>query len=110
MCAPRRVTTDKAPTYPPALRAVVPEAEHGTGTMEQQGIERDHHHRKGRTRSMRGFQRLRCAQVVCDGPGFMRTLRAGFYGLGEPTGDPRIAQVPRLARAWDDLTPILAAA
>jgi len=60
---PRRVTTDKAPTYPPALRAVVPEAEHITGKMEQHGIERDHQHLKGRTRSMRGFQQLGCACV-----------------------------------------------
>ncbi len=107
---PRRVTTDKAPTYPPALRAVAPEAEHITGKMEQQAIERDHQHLKGRTRSMRGFQQLGCAQVVCDGHGFMRTLRDGFYRLGEPTGDPRISQAPRIARAWDDLTQILAAA
>ncbi len=107
---PRRVTTDKAPTYPPALRAVVPEAEHVTGKMEQQGIERDHQHLKGRTRSMRGFQRLQCAQTVCDGHGFMRNLRDGFYRLGEPTSDLRIPQVPRLVRAWDDLTQILAAA
>ena len=107
---PRRVTTDKAPTYPPALRAVVPEAEHVTGKMEQQGIERDHQHLKGRTRCMRGFQHLRCAQIVCDGHGFMRNRRDGFYRLGEPTGDPRVAQAPRLVCAWDALTQILAAA
>jgi IS6 family transposase len=107
---PRRVTTGKAAAYPPALRAVVPEVEHVTGKMEQQGIERDHQHLKGRTRSMRGFQQLRCAQVVCDGHGFMRTLHDGFYRLGESTDDPRTPQAPRLARAWDDLTQILAAA
>jgi IS6 family transposase len=107
---PRLVTTDKAAAYPPALRAVVPEAEHITGKMEQQGIERDHQHLKGRTRSMRGFQQLGCAQVVCDGHGFMRNLRDGFYRLGEPTGDPRLPQAPRLMRAWDDLTHVLAAA
>jgi len=107
---PRRVTTDKAAAYPPALQAVVPEAEHITGKAEQQAIERDHQHLKGRTRSMRGFQQIGCAQVVCDGHGFMRNLRDGFYRLGEPTGDPRILQAPRLARAWDDLTRILVAA
>ncbi len=106
---PQRVTTDKAAAYPPALRAVVPDAEHITGKIEQQGIERDHQHLKGRTRSMRGFQQIACAQVVCDGHGFMRNLRDGFYRLGEPTGDPRIPQAPRLARAWDDRTQILAA-
>jgi len=107
---PHRVTTDTAAAYPPALRAVVPEAEHITGKMEQHGIERDHQHLKGRTRSMRGFQQLGCAQVVCDGHGFMRNLRDGFYRLGEPTGDPRIPHAPRLMRAWDDLTHRLAAA
>lgn len=107
---PHRVTTDKAPTYPLALRTVVPEAEHVTGKAEQQAIERDHQHLKGRTRCMRGFQRLRCAQVVCDGHGFMRNLRDGFYRLGQPTGDPRLPQAPRLVCAWDDLTRRLAAA
>jgi len=107
---PHRVTTDKAPTYPPALQAALPEAEHITGKAEQQAIERDHQHLKGRTRCMRGFQQIECAQVVCDGHGFMRNLRDGFYRLGEPTGDPRLPRAPRLARAWDDLTQILAAA
>ncbi len=40
----------------------------------------------------------------------MRTLRDGFYRLGEPTGGPHIPQAPRRARAWDDLTQILVAA
>ena len=107
---PRRVTTDQAPTYPTALRTVVPEAEHVKGKREQQAIERDHPHLTGRTRSMRGFGPLRCAQVVCEGHGFMRTLRDGFYRLGEPTGDPRLPHAPRLVCAWDALTQILAAA
>jgi transposase-like protein len=107
---PRRVTTDKAAPYPPAPRAVAPEAAHIMGKAEQQGIERDHQHLKGRTRCMRGFQRLHCAQVMCDGHGVMRNLRDGFYRVGEPTGDPRLPQAPRLVRAWDDLTHSLAAA
>jgi len=107
---PHRVTTHKAPTYPPALQAIVPDAEHITGQAEQQAIERDHQQLKGRTRCMRAFQQLGCARVVCDGHGFMRNLRDGVYRLGEPTGDPRIPHAPRLVRAWDDLTRILAAA
>ena len=107
---PYRATTDKAPIYPPAFAAVLPEVEHITGKAEQQRIERDHQHLKGRTRCMRGFQTLPCAQVVCEGHGFMRNLRDGFYRLGEPTDDPRILQAPRLVRAWDDLTQILIAA
>jgi len=107
---PCRVTTAKAPTYPPALRVVAPEAEHITSKIEQQGIERDHQHLKGRTRSMRGFQQIGCAHVVCDDHGFMRNLREGFYRLGEPPDDLRLPRAPRLMRAWDDLTHRLAAA
>jgi choline dehydrogenase-like flavoprotein len=59
---------------------------------------------------MRGFPPRGCAQVVCAGHGFMRHRRDGFDRLGEPSGDPRLPQTPRLARAWDDLTQILAAA
>ncbi len=59
---------------------------------------------------MRGFQHLRCAPIVCDGHGFMRNRRDGFYRLGELTGDPRLPQAPRLVCAWDALTQILAAA
>lgn len=65
---------------------MLPEVEHVTGKMEQQRIERDHQHLKGRTRSMRGFQTLPCAQTVCEGQGFMRNLHDGFYDLG-----PRLA-------------------
>ena len=110
MIWPESVTTDKAPAYPPALVAIVPEAEHRTGKMEQQGIERDHQHLKGRTRTMRGFQQLRCAQVICAGHAFVRTLHLGFYRLAVPTGAPRIGQPPRLMRAWDELTACLGAA
>src|ERR687894_2535236 len=49
---PSVATTDKAAIYPPALAAVVPEIMHITGKLEQQRIERDHQHLKGRTRSM----------------------------------------------------------
>ena len=107
---PYRATTDKAPIYPPAFAAVLPGGEHVTGKREQQRIERDHQHLKGRTRSMRGFQTLPCAQTVCDGHGFMRNLRDGFYDIGGPVGDPRVPQAPRLVRAWDELTLVLAAA
>lgn len=79
---PYRATTDKAPIYPPAFAAVLPEVEHVTGKREQQRIERDHQPLTGRTRSRRGVQTLPCAQAVCDGHGFMRNLRDGFYDLG----------------------------
>jgi transposase-like protein len=106
---PYSATTDRAPIYPPAFARVVPEIEHSVGKMIQQRIERDHEHLKGRYRSMRGFQTVSCAQVVCEGHGFMRNLRDGFYRLGLPSGDPRVRQAPRLAQAWDEVTRILIA-
>ncbi len=107
---PSLATTDKATIYPPALAAVLPEVMHIRGKLVQQRIERDHQHLKGRTRSMRGFQTLPCAQVICAGHGFMRNLRGGFYDLGVPGGDSRRQATPRLVRAWDALTLVLSAA
>jgi transposase-like protein len=107
---PSLATTDKAAIYPPALAAVLPEVMHIRGKMEQQRIERDHHHLKGRTRSMRGFQTLPCAQVVCQGHAFMRNLRNGFYDLGVPVGRMRSPHGSRLVRAWDELTLAVAVA
>ena len=107
---PSLATTDKAAIYPPALAAVLPAVRHIRGKLVQQRIERDHQHLKGRTRSMRGFQTLPCAQVVCAGHGFMRNLRGGFYDIGSPSGDPGLPPAPRLVRAWDELTLALAAA
>ena len=66
---PSLATTDRAAIYPPALAAVLPEVMHIRGKMVQQRIERDHQHLKGRTRSMRGFQTLPRAQVICAGHG-----------------------------------------
>src|SRR4028119_2482999 len=75
-----------------ALRAVRPAVRPSRGKLVQQRIERDHQHLKGRTRSMRGFQTLPCAQVICAGHGFMRNLRNGFYDLGVPRTDAELAQ------------------
>jgi hypothetical protein len=47
---------------------------------------------------MRGFQTASCARLDCEGHGFMRNLRDGFYRLGLPSGDPRVRQAPRLAK------------
>jgi len=107
---PAVATTDKAAIYPPALAVVLPEVVHIRGKLVQQRIERDHQHLKGRTRAMRGFQTLPCAQVVCQGHGFMRNLRSGFYDLGGAGGDPGLPQTPRLVRAWDEITLVLTAA
>jgi IS6 family transposase len=107
---PTLATTDRAAIYPPAFAAVLPEVTHIAGKMVQQRIERDHQHLKGRTRSMRGFQPLPCAQIVCEGHGFMRNLRNGFYELGASGCEVHLPQTPRLVHAWDDLTLVLTAA
>lgn len=107
---PHTVTTDKAAIYPPALAAVLPEVAHLAGKPEQQTVERDHQHLKGRYLPMRGFKQAPAAQIVCAGHGFMRNLRDGFYRLGLAAGDPRIPRAPRLMRAWDELTALLQAA
>src|SRR5215207_2126418 len=39
---PRRVITDKATTYPPALNVIVPGVLHRTGRYRTNGLERDH--------------------------------------------------------------------
>lgn len=45
---PEQATTEKAAYYLPALQHLLPEAEHITGKMVQQQIERDHQHPTGR--------------------------------------------------------------
>jgi transposase-like protein len=104
---PQKVTTDKAAIYPPALAMVLPEVKHIASKLDQQAIERDHQHLKGRYRPMRGFKQPRCAQIVCAGHGFMRNLRDGFYRLGFVWRGPHLPHPPRLLTAWNDLTAIL---
>jgi transposase-like protein len=43
--SPARITTDKAKCYPPALRAVLPQAEHRSSKYLNNGLERDHQYR-----------------------------------------------------------------
>jgi IS6 family transposase len=100
---PHTVTTDKAAAYPPALATVLPEIEHITGKAEQQRIERDHQHLKGRRKVFRGCKTAGGAQRFCQAHGFVRNLGRGFYRLGavSPAHD---ATGPRLVRAWEELT------
>jgi transposase-like protein len=53
---PRRVITDKAGTYPPALATVLPDVKHRTGRYRTNGIERDHGFLKERLPPMRGLK------------------------------------------------------
>ena len=96
---PTRVITDKAKCYPPALRAVLPGVEHRSSHYLNNGLERDHQHLKGRTRSMRHFKRLARADIFCRGHALIRNLGQGFSDL---TAD--VAPRVRLATAWSVLT------
>ena len=94
-----RVTTDKAGCDPPALRAVLPTAEHRSAHDLNHGPERDHGHLKPRLRPMRGVKHLAAADTFTRGHAFVQHLRQGFSRL--------TAELPRplrLAAAW----PVLA--
>lgn len=101
---PHTVTTDKAAAYPPALITVLPKAEHITGKAEQQRIERDHQHLKGKLRVFRDCKTTSGAQRFCQAHGFLRNLRQGFYRLGAAPRDANDAMRSRLDRAWEELT------
>ncbi len=96
---PTRVTTDKAKCYPPALRAVLPTAEHRSSKYLNNGLEWDHQHLKGRVRPMRRFKTTESARTFCHGHALIRNLARGFAQL--------TVEVPprqRLAAAWSVLT------
>lgn len=85
------VTTDKAAAHPPVLERVLPEAEHVTGKLARQRIERDHGHLKSHVRSTRWFKTDRTAGLFCRAHGFIRNLQDDFYEWGRVLGDLRIS-------------------
>jgi hypothetical protein len=89
---------DKAKCYPPALRALLPAAEHRSSKYLNNGLERDHQFLKGRVQPMRRFKTAATASRFCRGHGLIRNLGCGFTQLaaGAP---PRL----RLATAWTAL-------
>ena len=97
--APKRVTTDKAGCYPPALRAVLPNVEHRASHYLNNGLERDHGHLKQRLRPMRGFKQLAAANVFARGHATVQNLRHAFSPL-----TVHVPRLLRLAAAW----PVLA--
>src|SRR5260370_4234642 len=76
---PRRVITDKAATYPPALAAAVPGVLHRTGRYRTNGGEADHGFLKERLRPMRGLKSVASAAIFTRGDAPMRIIRRGFY-------------------------------
>lgn len=96
--APTRVTSDKAKCYPPAVHAVLPNAEHRTSKYLNNGLERDHQHLKGRIRPMRWFKTLGGASNFSRGHALIRNLLRGFSSLAAVVPARR-----RLATAWSVL-------
>jgi IS6 family transposase len=99
---PTRVTTDKARCYPPALRAALPGVDHRSSRSLNNGLERDHGHRKQRLRPMRGFQRAASADTLSRGHGLIQNLRNGFSALTAAVPRPL-----RLATAWPQLAAMI---
>jgi transposase-like protein len=95
---PERVITDKARCYPPALRALLPDAEHRTSKYLNNGLERDHGHLKQRLRPMRGFKQLPSADDFTRGHALVQNLRNGLSSLTDQVPRPL-----RLATAWPQL-------
>ena len=100
--APTRITSDKAKCYPPALRALLPAAEHRCSKYLNNGLERDHQFLKGRVRPMRRFKRRGTASMFCRGHALIRNLGQGFTRLAMGA-TPRL----RLAIAWTALAAML---
>ena len=90
---PRRVITDKAALYPPALPAAVPGELHRTGRYRTNGIERDHGFLKERLRSMRGLKSVASAAIFKCGHALLRNIRHRFYRIVESV-------VQRLVLVW----------
>ena len=96
--APTRITSDKAKCYPPALRTLLPTAEHRCSKYLNNGLERDHQFLKGRVRPMRRFKMPATASTFCRGHALIRNLGRGFSGLVLGAA-PHL----RLATAWTAL-------
>ena len=99
---PTRVTTDTATCSPPALRAVLPHAEHRSSKYLNNGLERDHHHLNGRLRSMRSFKTFGGARTFRRGHPVIRTLGCSCSALAG-SAPARL----RLAAAWTALAAII---
>jgi transposase, IS6 family len=80
---PRRVITDKAGAYPPALATAVPCVLHRTGRYRTNSVERDHGFLKERLRPMRGLKSSRSAAVFVVGHALVRNICRGFYHIAQ---------------------------
>ncbi len=99
---PTRVVTDKARCYPPALRSVLPKAEHRRSRYLNTGIERDQGHRTQRLYPMRGFKQAASADTLARSHALVQNLRNGFS-----TRTAGIARTVRLATAWSPVAQVI---
>ena len=103
---PTQVATDKAKSYPPALRAVLPLMEQRSSKYLNNRLERDHRQGcplgQGRVRSLRRFKMVESAASFCRGHTLIRNLHQGFSRL---TGG--VAACRRMAVAWAALAATL---
>jgi transposase, IS6 family len=99
---PRRVITDKAGTYPPALAMAVSGARHRTGRYRTTGIERDHGFLKERLRPMRGLKSISSAVIFVRGHALMRNICRRFYRVVES-----VPQRLVLAWTWNRLSEVV---
>jgi transposase-like protein len=99
---PRRVTADKAKCYPPALRAMLPHAEHQRAKYRNNGVERDHGFLKQRLRPMHRFKQGVAADTFVRGHILICNLRGGFSTLTAAVPRPL-----RLATAWPQLAAMI---
>jgi transposase-like protein len=95
---PAEVVTDRAPTYPVVLEALLPAAWHRTERYANNHIEADHGRLKARLRPMRGLKQDRSARVIVAGHAFVQNLRRGHYELAVEEPANR-----RVAAAFDEL-------
>jgi transposase, IS6 family len=70
--------TDRAPTYPVVLEALLPAAWHRTDQYANNRIEADHGRLKARLRPTRGLKHYRSARVIDAGHRFVQNVRRGI--------------------------------
>lgn len=99
---PERIITDGARCYPPALREVLPRAEHWCSRYLNNTLERDHGHFKQRLRPMRGFKHPASADILVRGHALVQNLRNGFSTLTAP-----VERRLRLLTAWPQLARLI---
>jgi transposase-like protein len=92
---PIEVVTDKAPTYPAVLEALLPGAWHRTDRYAHNHIEADHGRLTSRLTAMRGCKQDPSARIVIAGHAFVQNVRRGHYELAveepvTPAGGGRI--------------------